>query len=164
MRKRKYLRVASLALSVAAAVGLASVATGAVTSQTAEWNATPSPGKQDKKQRAASRWALRRNRPTTTTRRRRLTPVRHVEDATVHFDKDMSFSAGTLPTCTKAQINTDHRDRDRQGGLPRSLRSERGSASLNGAAGPVEAVVTAFNGAPQNGVRSFCCTLSRVRH
>lgn len=78
-------------------------------------------------------------------------PSSHVERAVIHFDRDVAFAAGKLPQCTKPQINTLTTEAAKAtcGGAVVG----QGTATLNGAFGPASAIVTAFNGAFQNGAQ-----------
>ena len=142
MRKRKYL-IGSLGLALA--VSFAAIAQAAVTSQEVSWAPNPSPTKQDKKKKGGVAFGVFVKANYTT-----FAPVSsHVEQATIHFDKDIAVTPGTLPQCAKSSIQTATTEAAKAA-CPGSVLGT-GEAHLNGALGPASGVVTAFNGIPSAG-------------
>jgi hypothetical protein len=148
MRKRKYV---GLPLALAMTVGLVAVAQAAVTGQKAEWSPNPAPALQNKKKPKGGVSLGVRTEGTydnLTPGGPAGTPSSHVEQATIHFDKDLAYNSGTLPSCAKATINSLD-TAGAKAACPKSIVGE-GSAQLNGVAGPATAVVTAFKGSTAN--------------
>jgi hypothetical protein len=148
MRKRKYV---GLSLALAMAVGITAVAQGAVTGQKVDWAPAPSPSKQNiKKPKGPVTLGLQTEGTYDNIQPGGPpgAPSSHVEQATIHFDKDLAYNGGTTPACSKAQINTLD-TAGAKAACPSSIYGQ-GSAKLNGNFGPADAVVTAFRGSNPN--------------
>jgi len=144
MRNRKYL---VLSLAGLMALGVSSVAWGTATSQQAEWSPAPSPSKQAKKKpKGGVTLGLRTegHYDNITPGGPAGTPSSHVEQATIHFDKDLAYNDTGIAPCKKTDINT----LDTAGAKAKCAASVvgGGSAQINGVGGPDTAVVTAFKG------------------
>jgi hypothetical protein len=77
-------------------------------------------------------------------------PSSHVIRTVLHLDDDFSFNTGTYPRCDRADIATANTDAAKTACPGSEIGS--GSATVDGVVGPADAVVTAFNGEPQNGL------------
>jgi hypothetical protein len=148
MRKRKY---SVLSLAAIMAVGVTSIAWGAATGQRVDWKPAPSPSKQAKKKPKGPVTLGVETEGTydnLTVGGPAGSPSSHVERATIHFDKDLAYNSGTMPNCTKTEINTLTTE-PAKAQCPNSIVGQ-GSAELNGVAGPAHAEVVAFKGSNQN--------------
>ena len=148
MRNRKYL---VLSLASIMALGVSSIAWATATGQKIDWMPAPSPSKQSiKKPKGGVTLGVQTEGTydNLTPGGPPGSPSSHVEQATLHFDKDLAWNGGTTPACTKAQINTLD-TAGAKAACPSSIYGQ-GSAKLNGALGPGDAVVTAFRGSNPN--------------
>jgi hypothetical protein len=146
MRKRKLMIGAASALALSVAVAGVAQGAGTLTGQTITETVSSPP--QDKKVPG----------PVTTfktqvdTQYTGTTPpfTGKVSNDKVDFPKDFVFTPGTLPQCNPATIATA----DTAGALSACGASQVGSgnAVINGAVQNVQAVVTAFNGTPNEGL------------
>jgi len=155
MRKRKYM-LGSLTLALA--VSFAAMAQATVTSQKVEWAPDPSPLPQfAKKPKKGVGLGVRVEADYDN-----LNPgappggpaSSHAEEATIHFDKDFAFSAGTIPVCPESALGSTSTTESAKAACPSSIVGT-GDAHLNGALGPLTAVVTAFNGTPNGGLQTI---------
>jgi len=135
-----------LPVALALTLGLASVAQGTKVSETVKGNATPV--KHDKKKRGGV--SIRVDTDTIyTSYGPPPDPTSHTERAVIHFDNDFAFNAGNLPQCAQASIENTPTEVAKQ--VCASSQVGAGGGLTNGVLGPIPAVVTAFNGAPQSG-------------
>ena len=77
-------------------------------------------------------------------------PSSYVIRTVLHFDNDFSFFTTPYPQCSRSAINNASTDAAKAA-CPGAMIGT-GAATLDGVVGPATAVVTAFNGVPQNGL------------
>ncbi len=138
MRKSRY-AIAAL-LGVAGALGVAGMASAAVTGQT--YSATVSPAKQDKKVFGPIGSFTN---VVDTTYSGGFSPV--ADTTLLRFSKDIKFRPGNTPQCPLASVNNKALAQAKT--ACSSSIVGQGSALING--GALSAVVTAFNGQVQGG-------------
>ena len=148
MRNRKNL---VLTLASIMALGVSSIAWATATGQKIDWMPAPSPSKQNKKKPKGPVTLGVQTEGTYDN----LTPggpggapSSHVEQATLHFDKDLAWNGGTTTPCAKATINSLD-TAGAKAACPNSIYGA-GSAKVNGVLGPANAEVVAFRGSHPN--------------
>lgn len=145
MRKRKY--VVGALLGAVGVFALAGVASGAVVSQS--YQALTSPLKYDKKERTAS--ASFTNIVDTVYDAPPNVNFAPAANRTVlTFDGDFKFNPGNLPQCTT--LTTADTDAAASAKCPGSKVGQGSSVLRTQLGGTINAVVGAFNGAPEGGL------------
>jgi hypothetical protein len=150
MRKRNYV-IGAVAL-LAVAVAIPTMAQSTVTSQTIKSKVTPS--KLSKSRKTPTPASIRVDVDTawdhyngTVGTTNQPTPASVNTD--VDFDKALIFNTKPVKTCAASALTGT--TTDQAIAACSSAKVGTGSARLNGVSGPLNAVVTAFNGAPVGG-------------